>query len=123
VNESEGSGTPAPQPAPASLAEPGRLRAVAHSGLTARPDPALDRFAALVRAVLGVPVALVSLVDGGAQFLPGAAGLRAPWADTRVTGLSHSFCRHVILSARPLVIPDARDDGRVCDNPAIPTSA
>jgi GAF domain-containing protein len=101
------------------LSDPARLYALLRTGLAAAPDPAFDRYAALVRKILGVPVALVSLVDDARQFFPGAAGLAEPWAQSRSTDLDHSFCRHVILSARPLVVTDARADGRVCDNLAI----
>jgi hypothetical protein len=48
---------------------------VVDTGLDAAGEPVFDRFAGLVRALLGVPVALVSLLDGRRQFVPGAAGL------------------------------------------------
>ncbi|GAA4946746.1 SpoIIE family protein phosphatase [Actinoplanes utahensis] len=96
-----------------------RLVALLRTGLDAVADPTFDRFAALVRSVLDVPVALVSLVDTDRQFFPGAAGLGQPWAASRETPLSHSFCRHVVDSGRPLIVTDARVDPRVRDNPAI----
>ena len=101
------------------LGRPGRLQALADTGLAAAPDPVFDRFADMVCTALGVPVALVSLVDPDRQFFPGAVGLGQPWADARETPLSHSFCQQVVASAEPLIIVDARDDQRVCDNPAI----
>ncbi|TQS41399.1 SpoIIE family protein phosphatase [Cryptosporangium phraense] len=78
-----------------------------------------DRFAEMVRTVLGVPVALVSLVDVDRQFFPGACGLGDPWAQARQTPLSHSFCQHVVATAEPLVVVDARVDPRVRGNLAI----
>jgi GAF domain-containing protein len=90
------------------------------TSLPPSPDEAFDRFATLVRTVIGVPVALVSLVDQHRQVFPGASGLPAPWADSRTTPLSHSFCQHVVISAGPLVIADARLDPLVADNLAIP---
>ncbi|SDJ45963.1 Serine phosphatase RsbU, regulator of sigma subunit [Frankineae bacterium MT45] len=108
---------------PGALAEPEVLPQPAglpaQTALPARPDEAFDRFAELVRAVLGVPVALVSLVDQQRQVFPGASGLGEPWATERSTPLSHSFCQHVVVSASPLVVSDARLDDRVRDNLAV----
>ncbi|MGY1771867.1 PP2C family protein-serine/threonine phosphatase [Blastococcus sp. SYSU D00813] len=83
-------------------------------------DEAFERFVRLVRLQLGVPVALVSLVTATEQVFPGAAGLPEPWATTRRTPLSHSFCQHVVASARPLVVRDARVHPLVADNLAVP---
>ncbi|BBH69133.1 hypothetical protein ACTI_58180 [Actinoplanes sp. OR16] len=97
----------------------GRLAALSSTGLGAAPDPMFDRFAAMVRTVLDVPVALVSLVDDERQFFPGACGLGDPWARARQTPLSHSFCRHVVAAGEPLIVTDARTDPRVEGNLAI----
>jgi serine phosphatase RsbU (regulator of sigma subunit) len=83
-------------------------------------DPAFERFVRLVRRQLGVPVALVSLVDVTQQVFPGASGLPEPWQTTRRTPLTHSFCQHVVTGASPLVIEDARTDPRVDGNLAVP---
>src|SRR3954471_5076170 len=87
--------------------------------LPAASDPAFERFVRLVRRQLGVPVALVSLVDAHEQVFPGAAGLPEPYASTRRTPLSHSFCQHVVAAAAPLVVEDARRHPLVQDNLAI----
>ncbi|MFC7529719.1 GAF domain-containing SpoIIE family protein phosphatase [Actinoplanes sp. GCM10030250] len=96
-----------------------RLAALLRTGLDAVADPMFDRFAAMVRTVLGVPVALVSLVDADRQFFPGACGLGDPWQQQRQTPLSHSFCKHVVDTAQPLIVTDAREDLRVRGNLAI----
>jgi serine phosphatase RsbU (regulator of sigma subunit) len=96
-----------------------RLDALARTGLDAAPDPSFDRFATIVRNVLDVPVALVSLVDQSRQILPGACGLAEPWEQLRQTPLSHSFCQHVVTSAQPVVITDARTDPRGAGNLAV----
>lgn len=101
------------------LNDPQRLAALARTGLDAAADVMFDQFAAMVRAALGVPVALVSLVEPGRQIFPGAQGLAEPWQQARQTPLSHSFCQHVVTDARPLIIGDARTDPRVKDNLAI----
>ncbi|MGY1838417.1 MULTISPECIES: SpoIIE family protein phosphatase [unclassified Modestobacter] len=90
------------------------------TALPARSDPAFERFARLVRRQLDVPVALVTLVSAEQQVFPGAVGLPEPWQSTRCTPLSHSFCQHVVRSADPLVIADARTDPLVADNLAVP---
>lgn len=88
--------------------------------LLAASDVAFDRMASVVRRVLHVPVALVSLVDRERQVFPGAAGLPEPYATTRTTPLTHSFCQHVVAMAEPLVVSDAREHPLVSSNLAIP---
>ncbi len=92
----------------------------AGTALPPQSDPALERFARLVRGQLDVPVSLVTLVSADEQVFPGALGLPEPWQSTRRTPLSHSFCQHVVRSAAPLVISDARIHPLVADNLAIP---
>ncbi|MGC4807605.1 SpoIIE family protein phosphatase [Micromonospora sp. DT233] len=99
------------------LSSADRVAALARTGLDAVADPALDRFAAMVGTVLDAPMALVSLVDAERQYFPGACGLGPDVR--RETPLSHSFCRHVVAAAEPLVIADARRDPRLRVNPAI----
>ncbi len=83
------------------------------------PERAFDRLTELVRKLLGVPVALVSLVDAERQFFKSAQGLPEPWASLRETPLSHSFCQHVVSGAQPLAIKDARATPLVRDNLAV----
>ncbi|HEX6340597.1 SpoIIE family protein phosphatase [Umezawaea sp.] len=113
------SGQPPPDAATAALRDPERLRALHDTGLSTTSDSVMERFAAMVRVQLRVPVALVSLVERDRQVLPGLAGLAEPWATARETPLSHSFCRHVVADGQPLVIADARASERVRDNPAV----
>ncbi|MEA5360969.1 GAF domain-containing SpoIIE family protein phosphatase [Amycolatopsis sp., V23-08] len=86
-----------------------RLAALRDTGLSAVPDPGMERFARLTAGVLGVPLALVSLVESDRQVLPGLAG---PWAGTRSAPLTHALSRHVVLSREPLILTDTRDDER-----------
>ena len=83
-------------------------------------DPAFDRFTRLVRDLLHVPVALVTLVSAEQQVFPGALGLPEPWQTARCTPLSHSFCQHVVTSGQRLVVTDAREHPLLADNLAIP---
>ncbi len=82
-------------------------------------DTTLDRYARMVRRALGVPTALVTLVQDSRQVFPGAVGLPAEYQASRETPLSHSFCQHVVADQQPLVIADARVDDRLRDNLAI----
>src|ERR1035441_8477908 len=102
-----------------ALSSPGRLAALRQVGLGAAADPGMERLARLVASTLQVPVALVSLVEKNRQVFPGMVGLAEPWATTRQTPLSHSMCQHVTASGSPLILADAREDERTCDNLAI----
>jgi signal transduction histidine kinase/CheY-like chemotaxis protein len=98
-----------------------RLRALQRIGLLdTPPEETFDRVTRLVCRVLGVPVALVSLVDADRQFFKSTAGLPDPWASRRETPLSHSFCQHVVTSGSPLTVEDAPSHPLVRDNLAIP---
>ncbi len=103
-----------------SLADPARLQSLQRVCVGAEPDEAFDRFASLVKRLLDVPVALVSLVDDERQFFPGQVGLEEPWSTKRETPLSHSFCQHVVMEGEAKVFPDARIYAQVRDNLAIP---
>jgi signal transduction histidine kinase len=46
-------------------------------------------------------------------------GLPSPWAESRETPLSHSFCRHTVTTGEPLIIADAREHPLVRENLAI----
>src|SRR3954451_6403585 len=102
------------------LYDAGRLGALSDSGLGRDSDPEMEHLAEWVRADLGVPVALVSLVQADEQVFPGMAGLPEPWASKRATPLSHSFCQHVVVTGRTPPVVDARADPRVRENLAVP---
>ena len=103
-----------------TLREPRRLEAVRRTGLVdGPPDPGLETLAQLCAKVLGVPVALISLVTPDRQFFAAACGLPQPWAGERQTRLSHSFCQHVVVSRQPFVVSDARRHPLVRENLAI----
>ncbi|SDD50671.1 GAF domain-containing protein [Geodermatophilus telluris] len=82
-------------------------------------DADFDGLVALVRTLLDVPTALVTLVGPDEQVFPGAVGLPAPWQARRRTPLSHSFCQYVRQSAQPLVVGDARRVEVLADNGAV----
>jgi len=100
------------------LDDSGRLRVLREAGLSAAPDPGMDRFARLVARLVRVPIALVTLLEPGRQIFPGMSGLAEPWASRRETPLSQSLCQHVVASARPLVVADIREHPLTCDSRA-----
>ena len=124
---------PLASPSPASEAAPvgpidhlsklkdrARLAALLESELLDAPaEAAFDRFTRLAARWLGVPIALVSLVDDQRQFFKSAIGLGEPWASLRETPLTHSFCQYGVTSNEPLVVVDAREHPWLKGNLAI----
>ncbi|MFD5507141.1 SpoIIE family protein phosphatase [Streptomyces sp. NPDC127051] len=104
---------------PVEALDGARRRALRLAGLSAAPDPGMDRFARLVTRLLRVPVALVSLIEEDRQILPGTVGLPEPWADRRALPLSHSLCSYVVDSGKSLSISDARADERLRAGPDV----
>ncbi|MCW4114919.1 GAF domain-containing protein [Aurantimonas sp. MSK8Z-1] len=97
----------------------GQLHFGASDLLDTGPEAAFDRITRLVARLVGVPVALISILDSDRQFFKSQLGLPEPWSARRETPLSHSFCRHVVASGEALVVEDARRHALVRDNPAI----
>ena len=92
----------------------------ASTPLPGRPDESFERIARLAQRLLGVPLALVSLVSQEGQFFPGAAGLPPELDVARFTPLTHSICQHVVTDQAALVVDDARLVDRLRDNLAVP---
>lgn len=91
-----------------------------HRGIEA-PDgvTSFDHYARLVCRVLRVPRSTVTIVETDRQIFPGACGLQEPARSSRQTPLSHSYCRYVVADRGPLMVPDAREDPRLADSPAV----
>lgn len=102
---------------PNELMDDARLRDVTAAMVAALPaQEEFDNLTKVAARAVNVPVSLVSLVDSDRQCFVGRAGIREPWATTRVTPLSHSFCQHVLDSEGPLVIEDSRNHPLVQGN-------
>ena len=103
------------------LQDPERLAKLAATYLPdSEPEESFDRLTRMVTRLLGIPVALVSLVDDRRQFFKSQQGLGGWAGEQRQTPLTHSFCQYVVIDRAPLVIGDAENDPRLCDNLAIP---
>jgi signal transduction histidine kinase len=73
-----------------------------------------DRITRLTRRLLGVPVALISLVDADRQWFKSRQGIEL----TEVPR-DGSFCDHAILCDELFVVHDARADARFADNACV----
>jgi phosphoserine phosphatase RsbU/P len=68
----------------------------------------------LLSNMFQVPMAFVSLVDSDRQWFKAACGL-----EVKETPRAISFCGHAILADSTLVVSDATEDPRFCDNPLV----
>lgn len=82
--------------------------------LDTAPEAPFENVVGLVRTVLAVPIATVTLVDRHRQWFKAQRGLQV--AETPRSG---SFCTHTIQQREPLVVEDARADPRFADSPLV----
>jgi phosphoribosyl 1,2-cyclic phosphodiesterase/CheY-like chemotaxis protein len=82
--------------------------------LDTAPEERFDRFTRITAALLGVPVALVTLVDENRQWFKSCLGIEQCETSREV-----SFCAHALKSTDVMVVPDALLDGRFADNPLV----
>ncbi|HWS31633.1 MAG TPA: PAS domain S-box protein [Actinoplanes sp.] len=102
-----------------AVSDPARLAAVAATGLIDLPhSPVLDRITALAARLVGGKMTLVSMVEQDRQCLISSGGPGAP-DEAIETPLTHSYCKYVVESGKPLVVPDARRHPILRDSPAI----
>ena len=79
--------------------------------------PTEARFDGLVeqaRATTETPIALITLVDAARQWFKAHAGF-----DISESPRDQSFCAHAIVGGDILQVPDALEDDRFADNPAV----
>jgi diguanylate cyclase (GGDEF)-like protein len=77
-------------------------------------EEAFDRIARLIRLSLGVETGIVSLMDGHRQWykaVEGSPNLEVP--------LNETFCKTMLVTDEPLLVPDASQDGRFQANPHV----
>lgn len=82
--------------------------------LDTEPDEDFDRITRIASQMLGMPIALVSLVDHERQWFLSRVGL-----DATETAREVAFCAHTICSSQLMVVGDARTDIRFRDNPLV----
>ncbi|SER23648.1 PP2C family protein-serine/threonine phosphatase [Actinokineospora terrae] len=108
---------------PAALSDPGRLAAVAATGLaeTAAED-VFDDLARLAAALTGVGRAFVTLVDDKRSYWKSCVGVDLDPSDTaaRQSPVRESFCYFLVgLEGDPFVVSDAAADPRTRDHPSV----
>ncbi len=102
------------------LDDSSRLLALQQTGLVdSPPEESFDRLTRLASRFLNAPVALISLVNSERQFFKSSVGLPQRVAE-QLAPLSHSFCRHVIATGKPLIVDDARLNPVLNTNLAVP---
>jgi len=88
--------------------EPGRMAALERLDvLDTAPEDSFDKIVALVRTVLDVPMAAVTLIDRNRQWFKAISGLEATETPRNV-----SFCTYTIQQREPLIVSDAFLDAR-----------
>ncbi|MCT0206468.1 GAF domain-containing protein [Synechococcus sp. CS-1332] len=99
-------------PTKAAPREAARLEALKdYRILDTESEQSYDDITFLAAQLCDVPIALISLVDGDRQWFKSKVGL-----DVSETSRDVSFCAHAILGDQTLVVKDAREDERFCDN-------
>lgn len=78
------------------------------------PEERFDRVTRLAKQVFSTSIALVSLVDADRQWFKSRQGL-----DAEETSRDISFCGHAILDDKIMVVNNAEQDQRFCDNPLV----
>ncbi len=107
-------------PSGSSIANADRLAALSRTGLLETPvTEAFERLTQLAAETIGAPMSFVTLVAEDRQFFLSSYGIPQPWAGRRQTPLTYSFCQHVVSTHKSWVVPDARSDPRLFENPAI----
>ncbi len=102
------------------LGDTGRIRVIDDIlSLHAKEDWEFDRITRLAGAILDAPICLVSLVTSDRQIFAGACGLPEVLDSVRETPISHSICKHAVLTRNMLVIGDANLDPMVCEIPSV----
>jgi anti-sigma regulatory factor (Ser/Thr protein kinase) len=92
-----------------------RLAALrAYRILDTEPEGRFDDLAVLASHICGTPIALISVVDADRQWFKSRIGLTFVETSRAV-----SFCTHSIQQRDIMVVPDAREDERLRDNPHV----
>jgi anti-sigma regulatory factor (Ser/Thr protein kinase) len=82
--------------------------------LDTEPERAFDDLTMLASHICGTPMALITLVDADRQWFKSRIGITAS-----ETSRTISFCAYAIQQHDLFIIPDARTDARLRDNPLV----
>jgi phosphoserine phosphatase RsbU/P len=103
----------------AAITDPGRLAAVAASGLLDTPaEEPFDRLARLAATVLETPYAFVTVVDDRRSFWKSSVAIGAAEPGVRQNTVEESFCRYVVGSGKALLVGETTVDPQTRDNPS-----
>lgn len=91
------------------LAEPYRFDI-----LDTLPEEAFDRLTALTALTFNTPIALVTFVDRDRHWFKSQVGFPTPEIPRE-----NGFCGHTIMNDEIMVVPDATQDVRFADDPAV----
>lgn len=95
--------------------EPMRLATLISFGILDTPSEArFDALAAKASRLMGMPIALISLIDSERQWFKARVGIEA-----HETPRSISFCTHAICGPEVFVVQDACRDERFAANPLV----
>ncbi|NBB85474.1 MAG: PAS domain S-box protein [Bacteroidetes bacterium] len=95
--------------------EQARLAALRRYAVMDTPsEEAFDRLVQMASRTLGVPVALMTLVDADRQWAKAKVGIEASEIPRDV-----AFCHHNLADENVLVVPDLTADVRFADNPYV----
>jgi len=102
-------------PAPIPGDDQARVREIErYAILDTDEDESFTRITRLASEILGVPIALISLVDQDRQWFKARTGLTP-----RETPREYAFCGYTILAPDDFQVPDALADERFAQNPLV----
>lgn len=97
--------------AESTLLDPTRLAAVEATHLVDTPaEEQFDRYTRLAKKILGVDMAIVSLVLGDRQFYKSCVGLPEPYNTDRSSPIDISLCKVGVERRAPVIIRDGPND-------------
>lgn len=82
--------------------------------LDSAPEVRFDHIVDMARELFDVPVVLISLVDQDRQWFKSKCGI-----EQNETPRNISFCSHALINDKPVIVEDALEDARFCDNPLV----